>query len=41
VSPGHGEAKPAATGPQGLVTMKLIDAIYASSQQGRKVKIHA
>jgi len=35
----RGEAKPAATGEQGVVAMKLIDAIYASSEAGKEVKI--
>jgi len=35
----RGKRPPAATAQQGLVTMKLIDAIYASGTQGREVKI--
>lgn len=35
----RGECKPAATGEQGVVAMKLIDAIYASSEAGKEVKI--
>jgi len=35
----RGEAKPAATGEQGVVVMKLIDAVYASSKAGKEVPI--
>jgi len=35
----RGKCPPAATARQGLVTMKLIDAIYASSARGREIKI--
>ena len=35
----RGEAEPAATGAQGLIVMKLIDAIYASGAAGREVPI--
>jgi predicted dehydrogenase len=35
----RGEADPAATGEQGLVVMKLIDAIYASSEAHKEVAI--
>ena len=35
----RGESPPAATGEQGLCVMKLIDAIYASSDAGREVEI--
>jgi len=37
----RGEQPPAATGAQGLTVMKLIDAIYASSEQGKEVVIEA
>jgi len=37
----RGECPPAATGPQGLTVMKLIDAIYASSEANREVAIKA
>lgn len=37
----RGDAPPAATGAEGVVVMKLIDAIYASSDTGREVAIHA
>ncbi len=32
------EQPPAATGPEGVTVMKLIDSIYASSRQGREIK---
>ncbi len=35
----RGENPPAATGEEGLVNMKLIDAVYESSKQGKEVKI--
>ncbi len=35
----RGETSPAATGQEGLVVMKLIDAIYASSKAGGEVKV--
>jgi len=35
----RGEQPPAATAEQGLTVMKLIDAIYASSEQDREVEI--
>jgi len=35
----RGEAKPAATGEEGFVAMKLIDAIYESDKSGAEVKI--
>jgi predicted dehydrogenase len=35
----RGEASPAATGKEGVMVMKLIDAVYRSSDQGREVKI--
>jgi len=34
-----GQAKPAATGEEGLICMKLIDAVYASAESGREVPI--
>ncbi|MFO7535518.1 MAG: Gfo/Idh/MocA family oxidoreductase [Kiritimatiellia bacterium] len=35
----NGECPPFATGEQGLTTMKLIDAVYKSSETGREVAI--
>lgn len=35
----RGEAKPAATGEEGVAVMKLIDAVYESSRRGAEVKI--
>jgi len=35
----RGEAPPAATGEEGVVAMKLIDAIYRSAQEGREVAV--
>lgn len=35
------EAPPAATGEQGVVVMKLIDAVYRSSRENREVAIQA
>jgi len=35
----RGEGEPAATGEQGVINMKLIDAVYASSKAGTEVKI--
>jgi predicted dehydrogenase len=37
----RGEAPPAATAEEGVTVMKLIDAIYASSENGREVKVTA
>ena len=37
----RGECPPAATARQGLTVMKLIDAIYASSEAGAEIKIDA
>ncbi len=34
----RGEQPPAATGPEGVTVMKLIDSIYASSRQGSEIK---
>ena len=36
-----GKCPPAATGPQGLVVMQLIDAIYASSLRGKEIQLRA
>jgi len=41
VSACRGEAPSAATGRQGLTVMKLIDAIYASSQANQEIEIGA
>ena len=41
VSACRGEHKPLATSEQGLTVMKLLDAIYASSQKGAEVNIEA
>jgi predicted dehydrogenase len=35
----RGEVEPAATGPQGVTAMKIIDGVYASSEQNREVVI--
>lgn len=35
----RGEGKPAATGREGVVVMKVLDAVYESSKQGREVGI--
>ncbi len=35
----RGELPPAATGEEGVTVMKLIDAVYRSSEQGQEVKI--
>lgn len=35
----RGDAPPAATGEQGVTVMKLIDAVYASSDAGREIAI--
>lgn len=35
----RGECPPAATGAEGLIAMKLIDAVYKSSATGREVEI--
>lgn len=35
----RGECPPAATGQEGVTVMKLIDAVYASSEQGKEVAI--
>ena len=35
----RGKRPPAATGEQGLVVMKLIDAIYASSKANKEIAI--
>ncbi|MDZ4198013.1 MAG: Gfo/Idh/MocA family oxidoreductase, partial [Kiritimatiellia bacterium] len=35
----RGECAPAATGREGLIAMKLIDAVYQSSQLGKEVAI--
>jgi len=37
----RGESKPACTGREGLTVMKLIDAVYASSEKGKEVAITA
>lgn len=37
----RGEQPPAATAEQGLVTMKLIDAIYESGEKGQEIKLDA
>ena len=34
-----GEAPPPATGEQGVIAMRLIDAIYKSSEQNREVEV--
>jgi len=39
VSACRGQCPPAATGEQGLTVMKLIDAIYASSDAGKEVAV--
>jgi predicted dehydrogenase len=36
----RGEIEPIATGEQGLCVMRLIDSIYASSEQGREIAIN-
>jgi predicted dehydrogenase len=35
----QGESEPAATGEQGVIAMKLIDAIYRSAAEGAEVHI--
>jgi len=36
----RGEAKPACTGKEGVVVMKLIEGVYASSEKGKEVAIN-
>jgi len=35
----RGECPPAATGREGITLMKLLDAVYASSEKGKEVTI--
>lgn len=39
ISACRGDCPPAATGEQGVITMKLIDAVYQSSKLGKEVEI--